>query len=87
MAGSHVALDIEAAGFGGDGGEAMVPPFAVDLRAESIDPQRKRGLQPDGVLAELIVGTQVHAPFELGVTLRPPLAQHPVEGPLEATLG
>ena len=47
-------LQVEAARRRRQGREAVIPAAAIDLRAERVDPQRKRRLDLRGVLPELV---------------------------------
>ena len=70
---------VEAAGRGGERGEAVVPALAVDLRPERVDPERERRVDRRRVLAELVVGAEAQPVLERGVALGAALAEDLVE--------
>jgi hypothetical protein len=85
MSREDVAFQIEAAGFGGQGGEPMIPAFAVEFRAKGIDPDWPRWIAAR-MMAEFVCGAQPKASFELGVAGLAAFLEDVVESELEAAL-
>src|SRR4030095_3999590 len=75
---ADVALEGEAARRGGERGEAVIPPPAILLGSERVDPQREGRVEAD-VISEGVLGAEAEALLEPRVALLPPLPAHAVE--------
>ena len=79
----HIAFEVEPARLRGQGGETMIPAFALDRRLKRVYPDRERRRNGGRVFVEFVVRREPQLRLELGVSLRPALALHEVKSPLE----
>src|SRR5437879_4920679 len=63
----------------------MIPAFPLQRWAEGVHPEAKRGRDGEGMIAELIVGTEAEPLLELRVAAGTALVQYAIQGALQTT--